>query len=383
MPNSESSGVARVLIVGGGVAGVEAMLACRDLLGERAEIVIAAPRRDFVYKPFSVAEPFGSARVERFDLERVAEDRGARFQLGSVGRIDGAQRQAHLHDGGPPLDYDYLVIAAGVQLLWPFPGASTFWGVSDEADIQGVLNGAKQGAYRRIAFTVPGGHSWALPLYELALQTRTELDKAKVPDAEVLVVTPEEAPLQVFGRGASAGLSELLAASEIEVIAGAHPVRFQDGTLEVVPSRWISADAVVSMPRLEGRKIEGVPCDESGFVPTDDHGRILGLERGFAIGDITTFPVKQGGIATQQADLVAESIAADLGLGPQPARFDPVLRGVLWTGGKPRYLYGQIGGGHGENSGMSEEAPWPDHGAKIIGRYITPYLAEATEAATR
>lgn len=343
---------------------------------------MAAPRRDFVYKPFSVGEPYGAAQVLRFDLERIAERCGARFEWGSVSDVDPQARQAKLHDGAP-ISYDYLVVASGVQLLWPFPGATTFWGVSDEADIEYLLARAKEGLYRRIVFTLPGGCSWALPLYELALLTEAELAKSGVRGAELIVVTPEEAPLRVFGTRASAEVADLLAERGIEVIAGAHPVKFEGGILSIAPGPGVDVDAVVSLPRLEGRQIAGIPHDQSGFIVTDEHGRIAGLERAFAIGDVTTFPVKQGGIATQQADVAAESIAADLGCGDEPAPFDPVLRGVLWTGREPRYLYGKLGGGHGETSAMSDGPPWPEQGGKIIGRYITPFLAEAIEPAPR
>jgi sulfide:quinone oxidoreductase len=93
---------------------------------------------------------------------------------------------------------------------------------------------------------------------------------------------------------------------------------------------------------------------------------------------VTTFPVKQGGIATQQADAAAEAIAAELAADVEARPFDPVLRGVLWTGGQPRYLYGRLTGGHGETSTFSDTPPWTEPEQKIVGRYLTPFLAEAT-----
>jgi sulfide:quinone oxidoreductase len=164
----------------------------------------------------------------------------------------------------------------------------------------------------------------------------------------------------------------------IEVIPAATPVRFEDGGLVVSPGDTVEADAVLSLPRIEGRRIDGVPCDSDGFVPVDDHCRVLDMERAYAAGDVTAFPVKQGGIATQQADVAAESIAAELGCEVAVEPFDPVLRGVLWTGREPLYLSGYLAGGHGETSVASEEPPW-EGGAheKIVGRYLTPFLSEA------
>jgi len=91
----------------------------------------------------------------------------------------------------------------------------------------------------------------------------------------------------------------------------------------------------------------------------------------YAAGDVTQFPLKQGGIATQHADAVASAIAARLGAAVEPAPFRPVLRGLLLTGMAPRYLRGDL------RSGLSitdtEPLWWP--AAKIVGRYLAPFLA--------
>ncbi|HEX6457023.1 MAG TPA: FAD-dependent oxidoreductase [Solirubrobacterales bacterium] len=373
-------GVAKVLIVGGGVGALEAALAVRDLAGDKAQVEICAGRGDFVYRPFAVGEPYGASRVLRYDLERLSESFGAEFRLENVGWIDTALRCAHTHDGNE-IPYDYLIVACGSRLLWSVPGATTFWGVADEGEIQEVVGRLREGRLRRLVFTLPGGNGWALPAYELALLAATELKRSAVTGTRLTIVTPEDAPLQVFGRRASEQVAELLAENEIETITGTHPVKYENGALSVVPGGDLEADAVVCLPRLEGRRIEGLPYDPAGFIPVDDHARIVGLADAFAVGDVTNFPVKQGGIATQQADVAAEAIAADLGCEVEAKPLDPVLRGVLWTGAKPRYLFGWLGGGHGETSVASERPPWPiDNPSKLIGRYLTPFLADVSSA---
>jgi hypothetical protein len=94
----------------------------------------------------------------------------------------------------------------------------------------------------------------------------------------------------------------------------------------------------------------------------------------FAAGDATSFPVKQGGLAAQQADAVAEVIAACVGVDTDPQPFRPILRGLLLTGGPPRYLQADISGRTGDDSTISGEALWwpPD---KLAGRYLAPYLS--------
>ena len=43
----------------------------------------------------------------------------------------------------------------------------------------------------------------------------------------------------------------------------------------------------------------------------------------YAAGDIVDFPVKQGGIATQLADVAAPSISSTVGADVEAERFDP------------------------------------------------------------
>ena len=365
----------KILIVGGGVGAIEAALALHDLAGDRAQLEICSGRGDFVYRPFAVGEPYGASRVLRYGLEGLAASCGARFRQENVIAVDPELRLARTHDGAE-IPFDYLVVACGSRLLWSVPGAITFWGVADEGEMQEVVTRLRQGRLRRLVFTMPGGNGWALPAYELALMAATEMAQAGIAGTRITIVTPEDGPLQIFGRRASEQVAELLADHGIEVIAGTHPVSYENGALTVVPGDQLEADAVVSLPRLEGRHIEGLPYDAAGFIPVDDHSRVAGLPRRLRGRRRHRFPVKQGGIATQQADVAAETIAADLGCEVEADPLDPVLRGILWTGAKPRYLFGWLGGGHGETSVASERPPWPiDNPSKLIGRYLTPFLA--------
>jgi hypothetical protein len=94
----------------------------------------------------------------------------------------------------------------------------------------------------------------------------------------------------------------------------------------------------------------------------------------FAAGDATDFPIKQGGLAAQQADAVAEAIAASVGADIDPQPFRPILRGVLLTGAAPRYLRADLSGTAGDDFTISSRPIWwpPD---KLSGRYLAPYLS--------
>ena len=108
----------------------------------------------------------------------------------------------------------------------------------------------------------------------------------------------------------------------------------------------------------------------------DEWGRVTGVEDVFAAGDATSFPVKQGGLATQQADLIAHTIASELRSGLEPERFAPVLRAVLFAGRERRYMLAELGDGLDQSSQISVEPLWTEP-SKLVGRYLAPYLDQA------
>jgi CBS domain-containing protein len=203
--------------------------------------------------------------------------------------------------------------------------------------------------------------------------TSAYLAERELDHVELVLVTPEDEPLQLFGRAGSDAVRELLEERGITVQTGSCPVELVDGELRLVPEGTIAADRVVALPRLRGPRIDGLPQTVEGFVPVDAHGQVHGLADVYAAGDITSFPVKQGGIATQQADAAAELIAANAGADITPQPFRPVLRGLLLTGRQPRYLRHPITGGAGDASAASPEPLWWPP-AKIVGRYLAPFL---------
>jgi sulfide:quinone oxidoreductase len=316
----------RVLVAGGGVAALEAALALRDLADERLEVELCSPRSEFVYRPFAVGEPHGPASVLRYDLASLAERIGASFRLGGIHSVDLEARRATARDG-VRIPYDHLLVASGARMLGAVPGSVTFWGIADGNAFGEVVGRLRAGVLRDVVFTMPAGRGWALPLYELALLAAAVLVRSGVEDARLIVVTPEAVPLELFGGAVGERMSRLLDERGIEVIAGTCPVAFDAGRLEIAPGEPLETDAVVSLPRLEGCRIEGLPHDEEGFLAVDEHCRAVGAERVLAAGDVTSFPIKQGGIAAQEAEAAAEAIAAAAGCDLEPRPFDPVLRG--------------------------------------------------------
>ena len=360
-----------VLIVGGGVAALEATLALRALAEDRVDIEVLAPDSEFVYRPMAVAEPFDQGEARRFPLARLIELAGGRLSSGTLAGLDLDDRRAKAADGAE-LEWDVLLIALGARMREGVPGGLTFRGLQDGAALKELVDDAVAGRFRSLIFALPTLAAWPLPLYELALMTKVRLEDMGATAVRVELVTPETEPLGLFGSQGSASVKGLLETRGILLRTDTTPVVFRNGALLVVPGRAIRTDQVVSLPIPEGRLIPGMPDAGRGFVRTDQYGRVEGREDVYAAGDITTFPLKQGGIATQQADAAAASIAALAGAPIRPRPFRPVLRGLLLTGLSPRFLSASLL--HDTSEVDTEALWWPP--AKIVGRYLAPFLAE-------
>ncbi len=365
-----------VLIAGGGIAGLEALMALRDLARDRVRITLAAPTPDFVYKPLTVEEPFSAEPAEHHELAPIAEEFDAEFVQQPVTRVDPDARVVELGDGSEA-DYDLLVVCVGARARPAFSGAITFQVAGDPLRIDDLLAQVEGSEGKRMAFVVPPGMSWPLPVYELALMTRRRAEQRGASDVECVVVTPESAPLIMFGPIASEAVAGLLSARNVTVLAGARAVETGKGDLVLHPSdRPLDADCIVALPRLDGPAIPGLPANERGFIPIDEHARVQGLDDVYAAGDGTTFPIKHGGLGTEQADAVAEDISARVGADIEPQPFRPVLRGKLITGEESLNLRAEVAGGGGEGIASADYLWWPPH--KVSGRYLAPWLAGTT-----
>ena len=122
----------------------------------------------------------------------------------------------------------------------------------------------------------------------------------------------------------------------------------------------------------------GLPQTRHGFIPIDRHCCVTGLPGVYAAGDITTFPVKQGGIAAQQAGVAAQAIAHASGADVIPQPFRPVLRGMLLTGSSPQFMRHDLGHPDEPPVVSPDELWWPP--AKIAGHYLGPLILSLDEA---
>ncbi len=366
---------ARVLIAGGGFAAVEAALALRALAGDRIELSVLTPDPVFHYRPAATSEPFDVAPSRRYDLRAIVQDLDAAYH---ESRLEAVAPRKHFvrTASGARLHYDALILASGARAVASVPGAITFRDQRDIPLIRRLLRELETGAVTRVAFALPTGAVWPLALYELALLSACHAGERGLA-IEATVVTPEQEPLALFGEEASEIVRGLLEDRGVRFVGGVLAKDFQrDGSLTLADGGAIQVDRVVALPELRGRRFTGVPASRSGFIPVDSCGRVEGLQDVYAAGDVTTFPIKQGGLAAQQADVVAQTIAAGLGLPVKQVRAPRVLQARLLGGERPVLLRTEFDwtGQPTRAKLVRADDSLTARDAKVLGRYLVPYL---------
>lgn len=359
-----------VVIAGGGVGALEGLLALQSLAQDRVRISVLTASRHLTYRALSVAEPFGGDPAPRYDWERIARDRGVRWIPDVLEAVRPDARDLDTRDG-PPIHYDAVLLALGARPEPALPGAMTFAGPRDVLAIKEAIEGLCPGRRHAIAFVATAGVAWTLPLYELALMT-AEHGRRYGLDLHLELVTRERDPLDVFGGAASVAVARRLISAGVHLRTGTFAQEYAEGQLWLELEGPLAVDLAIALPRLQGPHLPGLPDESDGFVPVDTFGRVRGIDRVWAVGDMTTRPLKQGGLAAQQADIAAADIAArvaSVDLAVQP--YQPKLRGMLLTGEDPLYLERRPGAPP-DSQASSQFLWWPAQ--KIVGRHLGPYL---------
>ncbi len=362
----------RVIVVGGGVAALETVLALADLAPEQTDVTVISPNDEFVYRPMTVREPFAYGAAQRYPLAPILREAGAELLNDELAWVDPI-KQTIQTKAEQTIAYDALVLALGAKANTRYKHALTINDRRMDETLHGLLQDIEGGYVHSLAFVSPGRMPWQLPLYELALMTA---GRAYDMDLElaVTIVTPEDAPLAIFGADASRAVSELLEKAHITTVTSAYAEVPSAKEVVINPGdRHLQVDRVIALPELYGPSVRGIPLAEHGFIRVNRFGQVLDAGPIYAAGDALEFPVKHGGIASQQADTAALSIAALAGAPVTPEPFKPVIHGMLLTDGDPIYLTAQITGGAGFSSEISDTPTWPA-GAKIAAKYLAPCL---------
>jgi sulfide:quinone oxidoreductase len=355
----------RVLIAGAGSAALEAAFRLQHVGENRMQTTILAPDDEFATHAMAVLAPFAVGDVLHEPLAKLVSEAGAQLTRGRMASVDAEARLVMTTDGRA-IRYDALLIAVGGVQRVPSRHVLAFGAPGTEERMHGLVQDLEAGFVRRIAFVVPAGATWPVPLYELALMAADRAYEMCV-HPELTLLTWEQAPLELFGAEASDALAGRLAERGIGVVTGVHCEVPSAGLVELQPrGERRAVDRVVTLPVLEGPAVDGLPHDGDGYLVVDPHGRVRGVPNVYAAGDATHHPVKQGGLACQQADAAADAIAAQAGAAIDPQPYAAILQGVLLTQRSTTYL-------RRERSADPREAVWWPP-TKIAGRELSRHF---------
>lgn len=335
----EPSTPLRVVIAGGGIAAAEAALALRDFAGERVDVTLVAPEDTLEIAALAPARAFGRAVAQRLPMSTLMTAAGARHVRGFVASVDTGTRVLALRDG-ERVSYDALLVAVGARHCPAIEQALTF----DQGALGDVLGGLRadveQGFAESLAVVVPPGDGWPLPAYELAMLLRGTASAMSRGDVRVTLLSPEPAPLAMFGPAASDALARELSDLSVRWL-GYRTLDVRHGHRTFITldgGRELAVQRLLALPTAVPHRIEGLPADDAGFLPVDLTGRVAGAIGVWAAGDATTGLLKQGGLAAQAATVAAADIAALAGADPPRPTGHPVLRAVLVTPAGRRWM---------------------------------------------
>lgn len=371
----------RVLVAGAGVAAVECALALHRLAGSRVAVELLAPAAELVLRPASVLTPFGADPAPRIALDRLAAEIGMRLHRDALASVDSEEHRVLTREGDS-VPYELLVVATGARSREAVPGAVAFRGPMSAGAVEHEIARVAADPELRLAFVAPVGATWMLPLYELAMLSAASLRARGVAEPDVVVATGEHAPLEAMGPAAGEAVRAALDRAGVRLMTSSAAVAATEGAVRLASGALLAADVVIALPEIVGPRIAGLPHDEDGFVPVDEHGRVLGCADVYAAGDVTAFPLRHGGLAAQQADAAAEAIAARVGAVGLPEPFRAILRAQVLTGGDPLYLRAELGATRGVlpvAATVSPEPLWSPAG-KIGARHLAAFLETGSAA---
>ncbi|TAJ83085.1 MAG: NAD(P)/FAD-dependent oxidoreductase [Gallionellaceae bacterium] len=352
-----------VLILGAGIGGIVAAETLRKLLPASDRVIAVDRAGQHFFPPSLLWLMVGERTPQDFTrpLDRLPRY-GIEFHQGNVTRIDPARREVEVD--GQPLHADALVIALGAEYA-----PETISGLAEAGLCIYTMEGAtairdalaRFSGGRIVILTAAPQYKCPAAPYETALLVDNYLCKRGLREKTTIEFFAAEArPMFVAGPELGAAVRGMVEARGIayhpeqqvkEVDAANRRITFTNGAatefdllLYIPPHR---APAVVREAGL---------TNESGWVPVDRHTLQTPFENVFALGDITTIPLKMGrplpkaGVfAHGQADVVAHNI------------------GLAWTGeGVPRQFTGagmcfiETGGGRagiGKGNFYAEPTP--------------------------
>ncbi|MEJ2595750.1 MAG: FAD-dependent oxidoreductase, partial [bacterium] len=311
-----------IVILGGGIAGVEAAIRMRKYNYQ----VTLVSDRDFLFiYPISIWIPFG---IRRFDqasipLIKLGTKHGFQVVIDEFEDIDIQNNTVQFKSSA--LSYDFLILAIGMGKLKPAGIENTFsiCGQPEQSlAIKKRLNELVEKGHGRIAIgfggnpkdksAVRGG-----PAFEMLFNFSTFLKRKGIRDQfEITLFAPMPEPGKRMGANAIAKMPAYFKRYGIQTKIGSKITAFIKGEIRFEDGSHLESDLTLFIPGGNGHpkmKEAGLPTNEAGFVRIDDHCKVEGIDNIYAVGDVAAlggpeWAAKQGHTAEIMAQVAVYNI---------------------------------------------------------------------------
>jgi NADH dehydrogenase len=295
-----------VLIVGGGFAGIAAMLA---LARSDASVTLVDHNIYSTFQPllYEVATAGLTSEDVAYPLWAATGKAGARFRKGDLASLDTGQRIATLATG-EQLSYDYLVLASGVT--------AAFYGVAGAAehsmslytrgDAVNLRNRLLEALEQRnegrtdpeLDITVVGGGATGVELAGTLAELRNIALPAVFPEINrssfiVRLIEMSQALLQPFRPTLREYTRQQLLHRGVDVLLGTAIKEVRADSVLLDDGREFRSDITVWAAGVTGPEagwIAGLPRGRGGRIEVGPDLRVVGQERVFAAGDLSVNP---------------------------------------------------------------------------------------------
>lgn len=314
----------RVLVLGGGFAGVEAAIYLRK---KKIEVTLVSDRDYFYIYPTSIWIPTGKITREDISvpLDKLAMKHGFQLIVDPVIKLDAKEKKVTLQSGRILDGFDYLVVALGQDKMQHQGQENTLsiCGKPEEATamyerLDTLISKGKGkiamgfGGNPKDSSAVRGG-----PAFEVLFNVHNYLKKKKVrQNFELTFFAPMPKPGQKMGENALVMMDKMFKMTNIHKKVGTKITAFEEDGILFEDGEKIESDLTMFISAGTGHGViadSGLPLSDAGFVVTNEYNEIEGFEGIYAIGDSASlmgpeWRAKQGHVAEVMAKNVAYNI---------------------------------------------------------------------------
>jgi sulfide:quinone oxidoreductase len=345
--------MAKVLILGGGFAGVVAAERLAEQLGDEHQITLVSRSRQFIFYPALVRLAFGKCHAKdvSFDLRHTMLNRRVNFVEAEVAHVDPFDKKVSIAHGQVEgkLPYDYLIFALGRRLATEkitgfYEHAHHLLNVDKAIKFGQAINEFKEG--RAVLGQCPGARL-PVPVYETAFALARHLDKKGQRNrTQITVVSPDTIESDLCDTSGAIALKQALDNQQIELLENFRITSLTQNSAITNTGEAVDFNLLMLVPPFQGSSAAhylGV-TSEDGYIHVDANMRVRGHERIYAVGDCVSFSgPKMGHMAVRQGEIAAVNLAGEIAGREPTAEYSHEMRFVIEEAGSDGlYLHKDI-----------------------------------------